>query len=249
VPGAFGTRPRSPNPSRFLIASRRDLKFNRVVPPALRVETIPNGPFVENCFVAMCEPGRNAVVIDPGDEPRLILAAIRRLGANVGEIWCTHGHVDHAGAVAPLQHALGVPFAIHAADEPWLDMLESRALAFGIGPRQRPVADRDLFDGQDLCVGELRARVLHTPGHTPGGCCFHFPEQRVVFVGDTLFAGSVGRVDLPLSSAPALLRSIREQLLALDDDVTVYSGHGPATDIGTERRTNPFLRPGARLDP
>lgn len=213
----------------------------------LLVETITNGPFVENCFLVADAATKQAILIDPGDEEERIAAVVERASVKVVEIVNTHGHIDHAGAVAALKKMLGVPFAIHPGERAWIEHLAASAVAFGLAPRPTPEVDRDLAHGQPLQVGEVTGKVLHTPGHTEGGCCLYFPAQRVVFVGDTLFAGSVGRTDLPGGSTSALIRSIREQLLALEDDVVVFSGHGPETDIGTERRTNPFLRPGARL--
>lgn len=211
----------------------------------LLIETITNGPFMENCFLVADPKTKKAIVIDPGDEHDRIVQIIEKAGLEVSEIVNTHGHIDHAGSVAPLKRALGVPFAIHPGDRPWLEHLGASAAAFGLPPKETPEVDRELDHGQQLRVGEAVGRVLHTPGHTEGGCCLYFPDAKVVFVGDTLFAGSVGRTDLPGGSTTTLLKSIREQLLTLDDDVVVFCGHGPATDIGTERRTNPFLRPGA----
>lgn len=211
----------------------------------LLVETITNGPFVENCFLVADPATKKAILIDPGDEPDRIEATVKRCGVQVVEIVNTHGHIDHAGAVAELKRSLSVPFAIHPDDRMWLKNLASSAAAFGLPPKETPDIDRELAHGQALTVGDVEGRVLHTPGHTGGGCCLYFPGPKVVFVGDTLFAGSIGRTDLPGGSMKTLLASIRDQLLTLDDDVVVFSGHGPETDIGTERRTNPFLRPGA----
>lgn len=213
----------------------------------LVVETITNGPFVENCYLVADPITRKAILIDPGDEEDRIADKVKQANVQVVEIVNTHGHIDHAGAVASLKRLLDVPFAIHPGDRGWLEHLGSSAVAFGLSPRPTPEVDRDLEHGQTLMVGEVKGIVLHTPGHTEGGCCFYFPEPRAVFVGDTLFAGSIGRTDLPGGSSSTLLRSIQEHLLTLDDDVVVYSGHGPTTDIGTERRSNPFLRPGGPI--
>ena len=211
----------------------------------LLVETVTNGPFVENCFVVADAATRKAIVIDPGDEHERVMATIRANELEAVEIVNTHGHIDHAGAVAPLKRALAIPFAIHPMDRTWLENLAASAAAFGLPPKQTPEVDRELEHGQALQVGDVTGKVLHTPGHTEGGCCLYFRDAKVVFVGDTLFAGSIGRTDLPGGSMPTLLASIREQLLSLDDAVVVYSGHGPATTVGAERRSNPFLRPGA----
>ena len=211
----------------------------------LLIETITNGPFIENCFLVADPKTKKAIVIDPGDEHERIVRVVEQAGVEVVEIVNTHGHVDHAGSVAPLKRALKVPFAIHPADQPWLEHLAASAAAFGLPPKETPEVDRSLEHDQELNIGDVSGRVLHTPGHTEGGCCLYFPDAQVVFVGDTLFAGSIGRTDLPGGSMNTLIKSIREQLLTLDDEVTVFCGHGAPTDIGTERRTNPFLQPGA----
>jgi len=211
----------------------------------LLVETITNGPFAENCFLVADPTTKKAIVIDPGDEHERVVKIVEQAAVTVVEIVNTHGHIDHAGSVAPLKRALKVPFAIHPADRPWLENLAASAAMFGLPPKETPDVDRELAHDQALQVGDVTGRVLHTPGHTEGGCCLYFPDQKVVFVGDTLFAGSIGRTDLPGGSMSTLMKSIREQLLNLGDDVVVFSGHGPETNIGTERRSNPFLRPGA----
>lgn len=208
----------------------------------LQVETITNGPFVENCFLVADAATKKAILIDPGDEPERIEKIIERMGVKVVEIVNTHGHIDHAGAVAPLKRSLNVPFAIHRGDRPWLEHIAASAAAFGLPPKETPDVDRELEHDQTLQVGDVTGRVLHTPGHSEGGCCLYFPDQKIVFVGDTLFAGSIGRTDLPGGSMPTLIASIRTQLLSLPDDVIAFSGHGPETSIGTERRSNPFLR-------
>ncbi len=200
---------------------------------------------MENCFVVADAKTSKAIVVDPGDEEQRIASFVRDEGLEVVEIVNTHGHIDHAGAVAPLKRLLGVPFAIHPGDRPWLEHMAASAAAFGLPPKENPEVDRDLAHDQELRVGEAVGRVLHTPGHTEGGCCLYFSDAKVVLVGDTLFAGSIGRTDLPGGSMSTLMRSIREQLLSLDDGVVVLTGHGPGTSIGAERRRNPFLQPGA----
>jgi glyoxylase-like metal-dependent hydrolase (beta-lactamase superfamily II) len=216
---------------------------------ALLVETIVNGPFVENCYLVMDEESRQALLVDPGDEDERILETVRGLGATVKEIVCTHAHIDHAGAVAPLSRLLGAPFALHAAERPWLERMPSQAAVFGLDPREVPRVDRELVDGETIALGGQEAKVLFTPGHSAGGCCLSFAgPPPVVLVGDTLFQGSIGRTDLPGGSLRALLASIRERLFTLPDATVVLSGHGPATTIGEEKRSNPFLRPGALVD-
>ncbi len=212
---------------------------------ALLVETIVNGPFVENCYLLADAASKQALLVDPGDEDERILEAVRALELEVKEIVCTHAHIDHAGAVAPLQRLLGAPFALHREERPWLERMPSQAAVFGLDPREVPTVDRELAPGETIALGGLEAKVLFTPGHSAGGCCLSFAREQVVFVGDTLFQGSIGRTDLPGGSLKALLRSIREELFSLPDATVVYSGHGLATTIGEEKRTNPFLRPGA----
>jgi hydroxyacylglutathione hydrolase len=207
----------------------------------LMVTTIVNGPFVENCFVASA-PSKEAFLIDPGDEPDRIQQQIEELGLKVTAIVNTHGHIDHIGAVAALKASLGVPFYLHVGDHRWVENLPAQAAMFGLPPRDVPEVDHELIDGQVMQLGELSCRILHTPGHSAGGCCLYFERERVVFVGDTLFQGSVGRTDLPGGNHPTLISSIREKLLGLGDEVVAYSGHGPPTTIGEEREMNPFLR-------
>lgn len=206
------------------------------------VETITNGPLAENCYLVVESASRHAIIVDPGDEARRINRVVEKLGAKVSEIVCTHGHIDHAGAVAELKTMLGAPFAIHPLDRPWIERMVESATMLGFAPPKVPSIDRELANGQQLLVGDVVGRVMHTPGHTLGGCCFFFPAQRIVFAGDTLFASSVGRTDLAGGSHDQLLRSIRDHLLSLDDDVLVFCGHGKPTTIGRERRSNPFLR-------
>ena len=210
----------------------------------LIVETLTNGPFQENCFVASDADTRKAILIDPGDEEEMILSRVRELDLEVTEIVCTHTHIDHAGAVAPLKRMLGVNFAVHAGEIPGLGHMPQAAAMFGLPTKEIPEVERQLEPGGEVAVGDLVARVLFTPGHSAGGICLLFSEQKVVFVGDTLFCGSVGRTDLPGGSGKTLIASITEQLLTLDDDVVAYSGHGPETTIGAERRNNAFLQPG-----
>jgi glyoxylase-like metal-dependent hydrolase (beta-lactamase superfamily II) len=210
----------------------------------LLVETLTNGPFAENCFLVADAATKRAIVVDPGDEDQRILARIRELELEVTEIVATHAHVDHVGAVAPLKRLLGVPFAIHPAEADLLRHLPAQAQMFGLPPKEVADVDRELEHEQPLRVGELIGTVLGTPGHSPGGCSLYFADAGVVLVGDALFAGSIGRTDLPGGDLDTLLKAIREQLLSLDDGVVVYSGHGPATTVGQERRSNPFLQEG-----
>lgn len=207
----------------------------------LSVILIPNGPFVENCYLVFDETSRAGIVIDPGDEETQILDEIREHNLHITEIINTHGHIDHIGAVAPLKRLLGVPFAIHRDEQMWVDQLASQLKFFGLPHKETPTIDRFIAHGDRFRCGRFEAEVRVTPGHSAGGCCFYFAEVGVVFVGDTLFSGSIGRTDLPGGDLNTLLASIRRELFPLDDSVVAYSGHGPRTTIGEERATNPFL--------
>lgn len=205
----------------------------------LQFATIVNGSFQENCYLVWDDSTQHGVLVDPGDEPERILAAVRAKGVTVDGIFNTHGHLDHASAVALLVRELKVPFAIHPGDRPLIEGIPQQARFFGFPVTEAPVIDRELQDGDRFAIGGYSATVLHTPGHTPGGCCFHV--ENLVFVGDTLFCGSVGRTDLPGGSYSELIRSIQTRLLPLDPNTKVLSGHGPATTIGFEQKHNPFL--------
>lgn len=209
----------------------------------LIVQTFTNGPFMENCFIVGERHSGKAVLIDPGDEEDRLISQVRQMDLEVTEIFCTHTHIDHAGAVAALKRMLGVPLAVHPAEIPGLERMPMQASMFGLPPRSIPEVDRELAPGDTIEVGPLSGKILLTPGHSAGGCCLYFEQQQTVFVGDTLFAGSIGRTDLPGGDLQTLLTAIREELFCLPDEVMVYSGHGPETTIGVERRTNPFLQP------
>jgi glyoxylase-like metal-dependent hydrolase (beta-lactamase superfamily II) len=208
----------------------------------LKIETITNGAFVENAFVIIDQEAKKAVIVDPGDEPTRIAGIPRFQGLEVTEIVCTHAHIDHAGAVAEVKRLTKAPFAIHRAEGPVLDQLTTQASFFGLGKVEAPTVDRWLEEGDEILVGAHRARVIHTPGHTPGGCCLFFEEARILLAGDTLFQGSIGRTDLPGGSFEQIISSIKEKLFILGDDVNVYCGHGPKTNIGLEKKFNPFVK-------
>jgi glyoxylase-like metal-dependent hydrolase (beta-lactamase superfamily II) len=210
-------------------------------PPIL--ESQPVGPLMMNTYVLGCPVTREAVIIDPGYEPDVILGFLQKHRLRPVHILCTHGHLDHMGAVADVKAATGAPVAIHPKDLFLYERAPEWATLFGMRVESPPRPDRYLGDGDEIHFGEYVLRALHTPGHTPGGMSFLLGAW--VFVGDTLFAGSVGRTDLPGGSWSELMGSIHEKLLSLDDRVIVYSGHGPPTTIGRERRTNPFLQGGA----
>ena len=212
----------------------------------LTIRHVVVGPFRMNAWLAGCDRTGEAVLIDPGDEIPRVLALREPGGFRVTRIVLTHGHIDHVTGAAAAKAATGAPVQIHAGDEAWLRRLPEQAAMFGLDAASPPEVDHRHVDGETFQLGEHPARVLHTPGHTAGGCALYFPDDAAVFVGDTLFASSVGRTDLPGGDAPTLVRSIREVLFALPDDVAVHCGHGPSTTIGDEKRTNPFVGEGAR---
>jgi hydroxyacylglutathione hydrolase len=199
------------------------------------------GPFAMNAWLAGCDRTGEAVLIDPGDEIPRVLALASPEKLRITRIVLTHGHIDHAAGASEALAATGAPVQIHAADQPLLDGLARQAALFGLPPARPPVVSHHHVHGEKLRVGEHEATVLHLPGHTPGGCALHFAADRHLFVGDTLFAGSIGRTDLPGGDDRAILRSIREVLFPLGDEVAVHCGHGPDTTLGRERRENPFV--------
>jgi glyoxylase-like metal-dependent hydrolase (beta-lactamase superfamily II) len=207
----------------------------------LTVRRVVVGPFRMNAWLAGCDRTGEAILVDPGDEIPRVLALREPGGFRVGRIVLTHGHVDHVTGAAEAKAATGAPVQLHPGDEPLLEHLPEQAAMFGLDPAAPPALDHRHAHGETFTVGEQRAVLLHTPGHTAGGCAVHFPDAGHVFVGDTLFAGSVGRTDLPGGDGATLVRSIRDVLFALPDDTVVHCGHGPDTTIGEEKRTNPYV--------
>jgi hydroxyacylglutathione hydrolase len=206
------------------------------------LDGFPVGPIGANCYIFGDESTGDAFVIDPGDEPDRILGALRKRKVRATAIVNTHGHFDHVQGVEAVRRATGAPFWIHEAERDALAQSPARAkLMFGIALPPSPAPDRWLRDGDRLQVGALVLVVRHTPGHSPGGVCLI--GEGIAFVGDTLFAGSIGRADIPGSDFDTLLASITRVLLPLPDDTVCYPGHGPETTIGEEKRTNPFLVP------
>jgi len=197
------------------------------------------GPLQVNCFILADEKTREAVVIDPGDDAQEILKIIRNKDLKVKYLVNTHGHFDHVGANKALKEATGAELLIHEADAPLMASAPMQSRAFGMNSVASPQADRHLKHGDVINAGEISLKVLHTPGHSSGG--ISLLEQGMVFTGDSLFAGSIGRTDLPGGDLMTLLRSIKTNLMTLPDDTKVFCGHGPASTIGEERRENPFL--------
>jgi len=209
------------------------------------LEMLTVGPFQENCYIIGDENTGEGALIDPGDEATRIALAIEQTRLDIGRIIITHAHIDHVGAVATLGDEYACPVLLHPEAEPMLQQMPTQAMMMGVRFGKVPKVDGYIQDEELLEVGSLRLRALYTPGHAPGHLSFYEENERLVLSGDALFAGSVGRVDLPGGSMEVLLRSIEERLLPLPDETRVYSGHGPATTIGDERATNPFL--GGRL--
>jgi glyoxylase-like metal-dependent hydrolase (beta-lactamase superfamily II) len=204
------------------------------------------GPFFKNAFVLGCERTREAVVIDPGDEVEEVIAAVQAASLSVQHILLTHAHLDHVTGVGRAKEAFGSPVYLHEADLPLYGAVVQQGLMFGIRVEPQPPVDRFYRAGEAIRFGDHEVTAHHTPGHCPGGVCLQVgtigSAGRDLFVGDTLFAGSIGRTDLPGGDYATLIRSIRTVLFAFGDDARVYPGHGEPTSIGVERRTNPFLQ-------
>lgn len=209
----------------------------------LQYETLPVTAFEQNCSVLWCDRSMEGAVMDPGGNVPQILAIVARHGIRVRQILLTHGHVDHCAAAADLAQQLQVPIVgPHEADRFWIEALPEVAAGYGFPPAQTFVPTRWLQDGDTVQVGQETLQVLHCPGHTPGHVVFYVPGRRHAFVGDVLFAGSVGRTDFPQGSHEQLVRSIVQKLWPLGDDITFTPGHGPESHFGHERQTNPFVR-------
>jgi glyoxylase-like metal-dependent hydrolase (beta-lactamase superfamily II) len=211
----------------------------------MQVSVAATAPFFKNGYLVSCERTREAVLIDPGDEVDELLEAAVEEGAIVTQILLTHAHLDHVTGVARAKRALNVPVWLHKDDLVLYDHVVEQGRMFGIAVEQPPPVDQFYQPNQVFRFGDYQVDVLPTPGHCPGGVCLAIgradSDERRLFVGDTLFAGSIGRTDLPGGDLDTLLASIRNVLFAFPDDSVVHSGHGPDTTIGVERRTNPFL--------
>lgn len=217
-------------------------KASPVVPvkeDPLIIESLTVGPIQANCYILGCEETQEAVVIDPGGEADRILMTLARSNLKLRYIINTHGHFDHVGANKRLKDVTGAPILIHRLDAPMLDQLSANAASWGLSAEDSPAPDRMLEEGDTITFGTITLKVLHTPGHTQGGISLF--TDGCVFVGDTLFAGSVGRTDFPGGNAATLKQNIQAKLFSLADDVIVYPGHMEPTTVGKERRTNPFV--------
>jgi glyoxylase-like metal-dependent hydrolase (beta-lactamase superfamily II) len=200
------------------------------------------GPIAANCYIVGHEKTRKGMIIDAGEDADQILAVVRENNLDIRYIVATHGHFDHNGAVAKLKKELSCPFVMHEADLSFIEEAKRSAASWGFIIDDVPKPDRFIKDGDVLWVGRLRFKVIHTPGHSPGGICFYCKGEGVLFTGDTLFFGSIGRTDFRLGSLKELTHSIKEKLYTLPDDTLVYTGHGEETTIGYEKDNNGFVR-------
>lgn len=210
---------------------------------ALQVTGLTVGPLQENCYLLVCQATRTAVLVDPGDEADRIMSLIRDEQVELSAIWLTHGHVDHVGAVAPVVAAHHVPVYLHPADLPLYERVEATGRLYGMTLEQPPAPDRELHDGDVLQCGTVSFDVVHVPGHSPGQVAFI--GAGLCLSGDLLFAGSIGRTDLPLSDPRAMHQSLLK-IATFADDLVVLPGHGESTTLEREKRGNPFLRGLAR---
>ncbi|MGA7630929.1 MAG: MBL fold metallo-hydrolase [Terriglobales bacterium] len=202
---------------------------------------LPVGPLHCNCSIIGDETTREAMVIDPGDNIEDVLAIIREQKLQVKQIVITHAHIDHVGGAMKLRAATGAPILLNQNDYALLKMLDVQASWLGMTAPEEVTIEADLADGQSLQAGSLKADVLHTPGHTEGSVCLYFPAEKLLIAGDTLFARSIGRTDLPGGSYEKIMRSLHDRVLTLPDETVVIPGHGQRTTIGEEREENPFL--------
>jgi len=204
-------------------------------------EIFPVGPLQCNCSVIGDEQTREAMVIDPGDEVDNVMAVVKRHGLTVKQIVVTHAHIDHVGGATKLKRLTGAPILLNQNDYALLKMLDVQAAWVGMKSPGAVAIDASLATGDQVRAGSHVADVLHTPGHTEGSICLYFAPEKKLIAGDTLFAGSIGRTDLPGGSYDKIMRSLHGPVMALPDDTIVVPGHGPLTTIGEERATNPFL--------
>ena len=204
-------------------------------------EIFPVGPLACNCSILADETTLRATVVDPGEDIEKILAVLKRHHLTVEQIIITHAHIDHVGGAAQLKRLTGAPIYMNQKDLPLLNMMDVHAGWLGVAAPEVAAPDVDASDLLALRIAEQPAQVMHTPGHTEGSICLHLPEPQLLLAGDTLFAGSIGRTDLPGGDRKKILRSLQERILTLPDSTRVVPGHGVPTTIGEERETNPFL--------
>ncbi len=206
-------------------------------------EVLVVGPLLCNCSILGDETSREAIVVDPGDDISRIVATLARHQLTLKQIVVTHAHIDHIAGAQQLKRLTGAPIFYNQLDLPLVKMMDLQAGWLGIATPEVAPPDADLADNQLVAITGISATVLHTPGHTQGSSCLFIPDQKLLIAGDTLFAGSIGRTDLPGGNTKQLLQSVNDRLLTLPDDTKVLPGHGPATSIGEERENNPFLQP------
>jgi hydroxyacylglutathione hydrolase len=209
----------------------------------LKYQTIPVTPFQQNCSIVWDSDTKQAAIVDPGGDLDTLLAAVERLGVKLEQIWLTHAHIDHAGGSAELAERLQLPIVgPHRADQFWIDAIAQQGAMFGFADARPFVPTRWLQDGDTVELAGHVLAVRHCPGHTPGHVVFHSPQIKRAFVGDVLFAGSIGRTDFPQGNHQQLIDSITQRLWPMGDDTVFIPGHGPESTFGRERQTNPFVR-------
>lgn len=209
----------------------------------MKVEVLPVTPFQQNCSIIVCEETKKAAVVDPGGEVERIKQRVSELGVEVEKILITHAHIDHAGGTADLAEALEVPIeGPEKQDIFWIEKLADQSRMFQFPEAKVFEPTRWLEQGDKVTVGNIELEVKHCPGHTPGHVVFINHAHKLIWVGDVLFKGSIGRTDFPMSDHGSLIQSIKDNLLTLPDDYQFISGHGPVSNIGSERRTNPFIQ-------
>ena len=210
---------------------------------SFRYQTVPVTPFQQNCSIVWCDETMEGAVVDPGGELPRLVATAQKLGVTLKQILLTHAHIDHAGGTGTLARELGLPIVgPHEADQFWIDGLPQQSAMFGFPPAETFTPTRWLHDGDTVQVGHCTLQVRHCPGHTPGHVVFFEPTSQRAFVGDVLFAGSVGRTDFPQGDFDTLVDSIRTRLWPMGDAVVFIPGHGPESSFGQERRSNPYVR-------
>jgi len=209
---------------------------------AMVLETFPVGPLACNCTILGDEDAGEAIVVDPGDEVGRIYRRISELGLKLKQILITHAHIDHVGGALKLKRLTGAPIFLNESDLPLLKMMALQAAWLGVDTPETASPDEPLTEGLTVGLARYPAQVIHTPGHTEGSVCLHFAPLKMILAGDTLFAGSIGRTDLPGGNYRQLIESIHSRLLALPNETRILPGHGPETTIGKERQGNPFLQ-------